>query len=81
MRQEAYADGRAFGAIGSYEHIRALAHYAIDPLNPDNEGITDLDKAVTDQSGLVHFSGDVDMLLPLNRERKWHSMVQCAESR
>jgi hypothetical protein len=67
--QEVYADGMAFGAIGSYEHIRALAHYAIDPLDPDNEGITDLDKAVTDQSGLVHFSGDVDMLLPLNRER------------
>lgn len=59
---EPYDSGRAFGEIGAYERIDAVARYAVDPDDPANTPIVDLDIAERGDDGLVRFHGDVVVL-------------------
>ena len=52
-----YQDRHAFGSVGPYERIDAIAHYAVDPLHRSNTPITDLALAPRDDDGRVRFSG------------------------
>jgi hypothetical protein len=52
----------AFG----YERITARIHYALDPANPHDAIVADLDKAPHNAQGLVEFSGDAEILRPKN---------------
>lgn len=61
-----FGNGQGFADSGPYERIDAIAHYTVDPANEVNRDIVDLDKAVRDDAGLVHFSGDVIFLVPVN---------------
>lgn len=65
LQRGPYEDGRAFGDVGPYERIEAIAHYAVDPLHTANQGVVDLELAERDADGLVHFKGDVTLLRPL----------------
>jgi hypothetical protein len=47
-----------------YEKITGRVTYALDPANPHNQIIADLDKAPRDEHGEVAFSGDVVILRP-----------------
>jgi hypothetical protein len=47
-----------------YEKITGRLTYALDPANPHNRIIADLDKAARDEHGEVTFSGDVLILRP-----------------
>jgi hypothetical protein len=47
-----------------YEKITGRVTYALDPANPHNRIIADLDKAPRDEHGEVTFSGDVVILRP-----------------
>jgi hypothetical protein len=69
LSREPYENGRAFGGIGPYERIEAIAHYAVDPLHEANQGVLDLALAERDNAGLVNFSGDVTILRPLRAGR------------
>ena len=60
-----YEAGRPFGEVGPYERIEAIAHYAVDPLHPANQGVVDLALAARRADGLVHFQGDVTLLQPV----------------
>ncbi len=62
---EPYEDGCAFGDVGSYERIDAIAHYSVDPTVAANADIVDLAHAVHDGEGRVHFRGDVVVLRPV----------------
>ena len=64
IRDIAYENGRQFGAAGAYRRIDAIAHYAVDPGQAANQAIVDLDNAIRGDDGLVHFSGDVTLLVP-----------------
>ena len=64
-----FEGGQSFGDTGPYERIDAIAGYAVDPLNPANAGIVDLDKAPRSEDGRVHFSGDLTILQPANPAR------------
>ncbi|MGI9595562.1 MAG: alpha/beta hydrolase domain-containing protein [Acidimicrobiales bacterium] len=64
-----YLDGRAFGDVGGYERIDAVAHYAVDPDRPENRGIVDLGLAERGEDGLVRFDGDLTVLRPMDAER------------
>jgi hypothetical protein len=44
--------------------VRGVVHYAVDPKNPHDRLICDVDKAATNARGEVEFSGDVDILRP-----------------
>lgn len=56
--------GKSFGAIGPYEVISATMHFAVDPKNPHDRVIADVDKAPTNARGRVEFSGDVWVVKP-----------------
>jgi len=60
-----FADGRSFGETGAYEVIRGRIHYAIDPRDPANAAIVDLDLAPTDADGMATFAGDFVLLAPV----------------
>src|ERR1700722_17046037 len=47
-----------------YEQIRGKAYFAIDPKNPVNAVIADLDKAPKNADGLVEFSADLLTIWP-----------------
>ncbi len=64
IRRIPYLDGHVFEGGGAYERIDAIAHYAVDPSHPANQGIVDLDLAER-SDGLVRFDGDVTLLVPL----------------
>ncbi len=59
-----YEDGREFGEAGAYERIDGVAHFAVDPVEPGNAVIVDLDRAARDADGRVRFSADFCILQP-----------------
>ena len=52
------------GGAGPYERIAAKAYFAVDPKNPANRIVTDIDLAPKNDSGLVEFSADVIVVKP-----------------
>jgi hypothetical protein len=56
--------GRTFGSSGAYELLTGKIHFAIDPANPKNKVIVDLDKAPRNAAGLVELTADLSILKP-----------------
>ena len=50
-------EGRSFGESGPYEKCVGKIYFALDPDNPRNRIIVDLDKAPRNRLGEVEFSG------------------------
>jgi hypothetical protein len=67
--RQPFADGTAFGEVGPYERIDGIMRLAVDPNNPANEAIIDLDKAERDADGRVQFSADFSILQPTDPAR------------
>ena len=65
-RRISFADGMDFGDTGPYERLVGTAHYAVDPAEPRLQDIVDLDLAPRNADGLVEFSGDLDILKPVD---------------
>jgi hypothetical protein len=57
-------DGKPFGAAGAYERIVGRVFFAVDPGNPHNLQIVDLEKAPRNAQGEVEFSADLYLLKP-----------------
>jgi hypothetical protein len=64
--RSAVLDGKAFGSVGAYERIVGRAHFAVDPDDPDNAIIHDLEFAPRNAQGLVEFSADIYLLRPVD---------------
>jgi hypothetical protein len=56
--------GRAFGTTGAYEVIVGKIHFVIDPANPRNRVVIDLDKAPRNAAGQVELTADLSILKP-----------------
>jgi hypothetical protein len=56
--------GRSFGAAGQVEKITASATIALDPANPRNAVIADLERAPRNADGKVEATSDVAILRP-----------------
>ena len=52
-----------------YERIVATVHFAVDPKDPRNRVIADLDRAATHAGGKVEFSADLHILRPTSAAR------------
>jgi hypothetical protein len=52
-----------------YEKIVGVAHFAVNPKDPHDRVISDIDKAPVNANGLVEFSGDVVILRPLDASK------------
>ena len=55
---------QSFGAVGPYERLTGKAYFAVDPSNPANRIICDIDKAPRNANGMVEFSADLYVLKP-----------------
>src|SRR5215216_5897623 len=55
---------RADLGITGYEKIVGTIHFAVDPRDPHNRLVTDLDKAPLNAAGRVEFSSDLYILRP-----------------
>jgi hypothetical protein len=64
-----FAGGAEFGDSGAYELLLGRMRYAIDPRAAANAPITDLHLAPVAADGLVHFTGDVQILAPADPAR------------
>lgn len=80
-RDQPALGGRSFGAAGTAEKITGRATLALDPADPHNAGIVDIDRAPRNAAGRVEATTDVVILRPahpngtllfevLNRGRK-----------
>jgi len=58
------ANGKMFGTIGTYEKLIGRIEFALDPADPHNAGIADLQYAPRDAQGRVRFSSDLYVLQP-----------------
>jgi hypothetical protein len=52
-------NGKAFGDVGPYEKLHGKAYFAVDPKNPRNQVIADIDLAPRNRDGKVEFSADL----------------------
>lgn len=68
-RQTPFADSHEFGVTGPYERILGKIEFSIDPNDPANQNVVDLDKAPRNKYGLVEFSSDLDILKPVDMAR------------
>lgn len=64
-----YADGRTFGASGTFEQIDGILKFAVDPSNEANRSIVDLQHARRNASGLVEFTADCSIVKPVDPAR------------
>ena len=51
---------------GGYEQVVGRIHFAVDPKNPRNAVIADIDKAPRNAAGLVEFSSDFSLQRPVS---------------
>ena len=68
-RREDILAGKAFGEVGPYEKLVGKVFFALDPNNPRNKVIVDLDKAPRNRQGKVEFSADLYILKPKDPSR------------
>ena len=62
-------EGKSFGETGPYEKCVGKIYFALDPENPRNRIIVDLDKARRNALGEVEFSADLFVLRPKDPSR------------
>jgi hypothetical protein len=63
------ADGKSFGNVGPYERLDGTVYIEVDPKDPLNAGIVNLDKAPRTAKGLVGFSSPFFILKPVDMSR------------
>ncbi|MDE2780103.1 MAG: alpha/beta hydrolase domain-containing protein [Chloroflexota bacterium] len=61
-------EGRSFGNVGQYEKLRGVAYGELDPNDPRNAIITDIELAPVNSRGMVEYSTDIFILKPVNLE-------------
>ena len=73
--RSSFAGGASFGDVGPYTLLQGTAHFAVDPLHPSNEQITDIELASREADGRVRFSSDFAMLQPTDPDRGRHRLL------
>src|SRR5262245_53503958 len=63
------ADGQTFGSTGAYEKLAGTIEFALDPSDPHNKTVVDLEHATKGPDGKVHFSADLFVLQPVDPSR------------
>ncbi|TMA79500.1 MAG: hypothetical protein E6J74_40815, partial [Deltaproteobacteria bacterium] len=68
-RKEIFADGHEFPVTGAYEKLVGKVRGEVDPKNPLNKIIVNLDKAPTNSRRRVEYRADLYILKPMDMER------------
>ncbi len=73
--------GQLFGRSGTYEKITGKIHLEVDPGNPANQLIVDLDLAPVNRRGNVEFSTDFELQKPVDPQRGNHRLIYFVNNR
>ncbi|MEX2577735.1 MAG: alpha/beta hydrolase domain-containing protein [Verrucomicrobiales bacterium] len=76
-----FAEGRSFGRTGAYEIVHGRLFFEVDPKEPANARITDLDRAPTTAEGRVEFRADFSLLKPVDPEKGNGSLLYDVHNR
>ena len=68
-------EGRSFGDVGPYEKLRGRAYGEVDPEDPRNAVITDIERPPRNANGMVEYSMDIYILKPVDLGRGNHNLV------
>lgn len=63
-------DGKSFGPHGAYELVEGRIYFAVDPSNPANDRIVDLDLAPRDSAGDVRAWANFTVLQPVDPAKR-----------
>ena len=63
------SDGRSFGSAGPYEVVAGRLYFDVDPSQPVNRSVVDIEKAPKNGNGRVEFSADVVIYRPRDPAR------------
>jgi hypothetical protein len=69
------ANGQWFGAAGPYEKIAGTVFFELDPADPHNKAIADIELAPRNAQGRVEFSADLFILAPQDPSRASGSVL------
>ena len=64
-----FADGKSFGDVGPFVRLEGTAHFEVDPKDPLNAVIANLDKALRNAKGLVEFRSRFVIIRPVDMTR------------
>lgn len=76
-----FADGARFGNTGAYETVSGRLFFVIDPENPANERITDLNLADQNENGQVEFWSDFFLIQPVDPAKGSGSLLYDVHNR
>ena len=68
-KSEPAFNGQSFGATGSYEHLTGVAYGELDPKDPRNSIIQDIDRAPRNARGMVEYTTEIELLKPVDQTR------------
>jgi hypothetical protein len=68
-QRRVFAEGMEFGSVGPYERLDGTAYMEVDPDDPLNAVIVNIDKAPRNGRGFVEFSTTFYMLKPMDVSR------------
>jgi len=69
QRRDEVLAGKSWGSAGQYEKLVGRVYFKVNPGDPHNRAIVDLDKAERNSSGEVEFSADFYILRPKDPSR------------
>ncbi len=68
-------NGVSFGSVGPYQFVTGVANGAVDPTDPRNAVIQDIDLAPLDSKGLVEYSTNFQILMPVDETKGNHILL------
>src|SRR5579871_4551989 len=74
-------DGKSFGDAGAYERLDGTAYLEVDPRDPLNQIIVNLEKAPKTPKGMVGFSSPFYILKPVDMSRSNHKIFYGVNNR
>ena len=75
QRVEPFAENATFGKAGAYERVWGVAKGELDPADPRNKGIVNLDKVPRNSNGKVPYEVEWFMLRPADASKGNHKML------
>jgi hypothetical protein len=81
LTQSPTFEGREFGAVGAYEKLRGKAFGELDPADPRNAVIVDIELAPRNADGKVEYSMDIYILKPVDLNKGNHKVFMDVNNR
>lgn len=72
---EPLAEGHAFGSAGAYERVKGVFKGELDPADPRNQAIVNIDKAPRNAAGRVEYEADFYLLRPVDAAKAGGKML------